>query len=119
MNQPFVISPAAAWAFFGAMVFGNFMAILDIQIVASSLNEIQAGLGASQSEIAWVQTAYLIAEVIAIPLSGFLSRLFSTRVYFSACAVGFSLASLLCGFAWNIELLPRRSIKACWPRVSS
>ncbi len=112
MNQPFVISPAAAWAFFGAMVFGNFMAILDIQIVASSLNEIQAGLGASQSEIAWVQTAYLIAEVIAIPLSGFLSRLFSTRVYFSACAVGFSLASLLCGFAWNIEsMLTFRAIQ--------
>lgn len=102
MNQP-QISPAMAWAFFGAMVFGNFMAILDIQIVASSLNEIQAGLGATQSEVTWVQTAYLIAEVIAIPLSGFLSRLFSTRVYFACCALGFSVASLLCGLAWNIE----------------
>ncbi len=97
------ISPAAAWAIFGAMIFGNFMAILDIQIVASSLNEIQAGLGASQSEIAWVQTAYLIAEVIAIPLSGFMSRLLSTRVYFTICALGFALTSLLCGLAWNIE----------------
>jgi len=102
MNQP-QMSPAMAWAFFGAMVFGNFMAILDIQIVASSLNEIQAGLGATQSEVTWVQTAYLIAEVIAIPLSGFLSRLFSTRVYFACCALGFSVASLLCGLAWNIE----------------
>ncbi len=97
------ISPAVAWAFFGAMVFGNFMAILDIQIVASSINEIQAGLGATQSEVTWVQTAYLIAEVIAIPLSGFMSRLLSTRVYFSLCAVGFALSSLLCGLAWNIE----------------
>jgi DHA2 family multidrug resistance protein len=43
------ISTATAWAMFGAMVFGNFMAILDIQIVASSINEIQAGLSASQS----------------------------------------------------------------------
>ena len=85
------------------MVFGNFMAILDIQIVASSLNEIQAGLGATQAEVAWVQTSYLIAEVIAIPLSGFMSRLMSTRVYFSLCAVLFSLSSLLCGLAWNIE----------------
>lgn len=97
------ISPAAAWAMFGAMVFGNFMAILDIQIVASSINEIQAGLGASQSEVAWVQTIYLIAEVIAIPLSALLSNLLSTRVYFTISALGFSLASLMCGFSWNLE----------------
>lgn len=99
----FTLSPGAAWAIFGAMAFGNFMAILDIQIVASSLNEIQAGLGATQAEVAWVQTSYLIAEVIAIPLSGFLSRLFSTRVYFTMCALLFSLSSLLCGLAWDIN----------------
>ncbi len=97
------ITPAAAWAMFGAMVFGNFMAILDIQIVASSINEIQAGLSASQSEVAWVQTIYLIAEVIAIPLSALLSNLLSTRIYFTISALGFSIASLLCGFAWNLE----------------
>ena len=57
---------------FLAMVFGMFMAILDIQIVSASLSEIQAGLSASSDEISWVQTAYLIAEVIMIPLSGFL-----------------------------------------------
>ncbi|TIU14275.1 MAG: MFS transporter, partial [Mesorhizobium sp.] len=60
---------------FLAMVFGMFMAILDIQIVSASLAEIQAGLSASSDEIPWVQTAYLIAEVIMIPLSGFLSRM--------------------------------------------
>ena len=53
------------------MVFGMFMAILDIQIVSASLAEIQAGLSAGSDEIAWVQTSYLIAEVIMIPLSGF------------------------------------------------
>ncbi|TIQ00789.1 MAG: MFS transporter, partial [Mesorhizobium sp.] len=52
---------------FLAMVFGMFMAILDIQIVSASLAEIQAGLSASSDEIPWVQTAYLIAEVIMIP----------------------------------------------------
>jgi len=92
-----------AWFGFIAMMFGNFMAILDIQIVASSLKEIQAGLSASADELTWVQTSYLIAEVIAIPLSGYLSRMMSTRVYFVASAVGFTLASLLCAFAWNIE----------------
>ena len=57
-----------AWFGFAAMIFGNFMAILDIQIVASSLNQIQAGLAASADELTWVQTSYLIAEVVAIPL---------------------------------------------------
>ncbi|HSW15363.1 MAG TPA: DHA2 family efflux MFS transporter permease subunit [Solimonas sp.] len=95
--------PARAWIGFVAMVFGNFMAILDIQIVASSLNQIQAGLSASAEELTWVQTSYLIAEVIAIPLSGYLSRLLSTRIYFTISAIGFTLASLACAFAWNIE----------------
>ena len=53
------------------MVFGMFMAILDIQIVSASLQQIQAGLSASSDEVTWVQTAYLIAEVIMIPLSGY------------------------------------------------
>jgi len=92
-----------AWFGFIAMMFGNFMAILDIQIVASSLKEIQAGLSASADELTWVQTSYLIAEVIAIPLSGYLSRMMSTRVYFVISAVGFTIASLLCAFAWNIQ----------------
>ncbi len=69
---------------FLAMVFGMFMAILDIQIVSASLSEIQAGLSASGDEIPWVQTAYLIAEVVMIPLSGFLARALSTRVLFPA-----------------------------------
>src|SRR6478609_7624080 len=65
------------------MVFGMFMSILDIQIVSASLSDIQAGLSASSNEVSWVQTAYLIAEVIAIPLSGFLSRALGTRLLFA------------------------------------
>ncbi|TIR45471.1 MAG: MFS transporter, partial [Mesorhizobium sp.] len=75
--------PARRVIAFLAMVFGMFMAILDIQIVSASLAEIQAGLSASSDEIPWVQTAYLIAEVVMIPLSGFLSRMLSTRVLFT------------------------------------
>src|ERR1041384_4225106 len=84
-------------------VFGMFMAILDIQIVSASLSEIQAGLSASSSEVSWVQTSYLIAEVIAIPLSGFLSRAFGTRLLFTISASGFTVASFFCGFASTIE----------------
>ncbi|MGE8943317.1 DHA2 family efflux MFS transporter permease subunit [Leptospira interrogans] len=88
---------------FLAMVFGMFMAILDIQIVSASLAEIQAGLSASADEIPWVQTSYLIAEVIMIPLSGFLARALSTRVLFFSSAVGFTIASLLCATATSID----------------
>lgn len=91
------------WIAFLSMVFGMFMAILDIQIVASSLNEIGAGLSATRDEISWVQTSYLIAEVVMIPLSGFLSRLLSTRLLFFISVVGFSAASLLCAVAWDIN----------------
>src|SRR6195952_2545591 len=85
------------------MVFGMFMSILDIQIVSASLSEIQAGLSASSSEVSWVQTSYLIAEVIAIPLSGFLSRALGTRLLFAISASGFTIASFMCGFASSIE----------------
>lgn len=91
------------WAGFLAMVLGMFMAILDIQIVASSLPQIQAGLNASASEISWVQTAYLIAEVVMIPLSGWLTRVASTRLLFAASAFTFTIASAFCAMAWDIE----------------
>src|ERR1700723_3826324 len=85
------------------MVFGMFMSILDIQVVSASLTDLQAGLSASSTEVSWVQTAYLIAEVIAIPLSGFLSRALGTRLLFAISASGFTVASFLCGFASTIE----------------
>ncbi|HEX3862790.1 MAG TPA: DHA2 family efflux MFS transporter permease subunit [Stellaceae bacterium] len=88
---------------FAVMCVGSFIALLDIQIVASSLQDIGGGLSAAQDQISWVQTAYLIAEIIVIPLSGWLTRVFSTRWLFAASAAGFTVASLLCALAWNIE----------------
>jgi DHA2 family multidrug resistance protein len=88
---------------FVVMCVGMFIALLDIQIVASSLQDIGGGLSAAQDQISWVQTAYLIAEIIMIPLSGWLTRVFSTRWLFTASAAGFTAASMLCGLAWNIQ----------------
>ena len=105
------IAPRRLVAFL-VMVFGMFMAILDIQIVSASLNEIQAGLSASANEITWVQTAYLIAEVVMIPLSGFLSRALGTRVLFAASAGGFTAASLMCGLSTTMnEMIVWRAIQ--------
>jgi len=88
---------------FMVMCVGMFIALLDIQIVASSLQDIGGGLSAAQDEISWVQTAYLIAEIIVIPMSGWLTRVFSTRWLFTISAAGFTLSSLLCGLAWDIQ----------------
>jgi DHA2 family multidrug resistance protein len=96
------IDPRRLVAFL-AMCFGMFMAFLDIQIVSASLSEIQAGLAASSDEISWVQTSYLIAEVVAIPLSGFLSRALGTRIMFAASAAGFTFASLMCGLTTSMD----------------
>jgi DHA2 family multidrug resistance protein len=88
---------------FSTMCLGMFIALLDIQIVSASLKDIGGGLSAGVDETVWVQTAYLIAEIIVIPLSGWLARVMSTRWLFCASAAGFTAASLLCGWAWNIE----------------
>ncbi len=85
-----------------AMVVGLFMAIMDVQIVTSSLTQIQGGLSASSDEISWVQTSYLIADVVMVPLSGTLSRLLSTRVLFVTAALGFTGASALCATATSL-----------------
>lgn len=90
---------------FGGMVIGQFMAILDIQIVAASLGQIQAGVGASADQISWVQTSYLIAEVVMIPLSGFLSRLWGTQPVFLVSCAGFLLMSVLTGLSSNFEMM--------------
>ncbi len=85
-----------------AMVTGLFMAIMDVQIVTSSLTQIQGGLSASADEIAWVQTAYLIADVVMVPMSGMLSRILSTRIVFVVAALGFTGASALCATATSL-----------------
>ena len=96
----FSLNRLAAFIF---MVFGMFMAILDIQVVSASLSQIQAGLSASSDEITWVQTSYLIAEVVMIPLSGFLSRAMSTRLVFTISAGGFTAMSFMCAQATTIN----------------
>ena len=87
---------AKTWIGFTAMAVGMFMAILDIQIVASSLPEIQAGLGIPLTRLSWVQTAYLMAEIVAIPLTGWLTLMLSTSGAFVVSVVGFTMASLAC-----------------------
>ena len=93
------------WIGFTGMILGVFMAILDIQIVSSSLQQIQAGLSATRDEITWVTTSDLIAEVVVIPLSGWLASVLSTRYLFTLGATGFTVTSLLCALAPDLPTM--------------
>jgi len=96
---------AATWAGFAAMCLGMFMAILDVQIVATSLPDIQGALGIAPEQMSWVQTAYLIAEVIAIPLTGLLMRALSMRWLFVAATTVFTIASVGCAMSQGFSSL--------------
>jgi DHA2 family multidrug resistance protein len=93
------------WAGFVAMCIGMFMAILDVQIVATSLPNIQAALGIAPDQMSWVQTAYLIAEVIAIPLTGLLMRILTMRWLFVSALAVFTLASVGCAASGSFPVL--------------
>jgi len=97
------LSPPRKALAFAVMCLGCFLAYLDIQIVSASIQEIGGGLSASQDELGWIQTSYLIAEIIVVPLTAWLSRVMSTRWLVAASAAGFTLASILCSCAWDIR----------------
>jgi DHA2 family multidrug resistance protein len=104
------IAPLRIWFAFSAMCLGMFMAILDIQIVTTSLPTIRRSLGIAPDAMSWIQTAYLTAEIVAIPLTGYLTRRLGMRRLFVGAVGLFTLASVGCaasrGFnsliAWRI-----------------
>jgi len=102
-NTP-AVSPAT-WLGFGAMCLGMFMAILDVQVVVTSLPTIREALGIAPDLMSWVQTAYLIAEVIAVPLTGALTRVLTMRGLFAAAISVFTLASIGCAASASFEAL--------------
>src|SRR5579859_4645011 len=95
----------ATWIGYLALCLGMFMAILDVQIVASSLPDIQFALHIAPNHLSWIQTAYLIAEVVAIPLTGWLTRLMSLRGLFVAAIIGFAASSVGCAASHHFETL--------------
>ena len=95
--------PLRHWvALIGAML-GAFMAVLDIQITNASLNQILGSLGSTLDEGSWISTSYLVAEIIVIPLTGWLSDVFSPRRYLLANAVLFLIFSVACAWAWDLS----------------
>src|ERR1700685_450489 len=107
MNGPVIEAKAdaATWFGFVLMCLGMFMAILDIQVVATSLPAIQHALEISRDAMSWIQTAYLIAEIIAIPLTGWLTRVLTLRWLFVGSISLFTLASIGCASSFDFAML--------------
>jgi MFS transporter, DHA2 family, multidrug resistance protein len=97
--------PIRTWLGFGAMCLGMFMAILDIQVVATSLPDIRAALDIGSNQMSWIQTTYLIAEIVAIPLTGLFTRMFGMRGLFTIGLSVFIVASAGCAASPSLSVL--------------
>jgi len=104
--------PVKVWlAVIGANL-GAFMAILNIQIVNASLADIQGAIGAGIDDGGWISTAYLVAEIVVIPLTGWLARVFSVRRYLLANAALFLVLSAACALAQNLgQMIVLRAVQ--------
>ncbi|WP_425110496.1 MDR family MFS transporter, partial [Bradyrhizobium sp.] len=90
------------WIAVLAAMIGSFMAILNIQITNASLQNIEGGIGTGADNGSWISTSYLIGEIVVIPLTDYLSRVFSFRIYMLASAVLFAAFSVACAFTHDL-----------------
>ena len=105
-------SGARMWIAVIGATLGAFMAVLNIQIVNASLADIQGAIGAGIDDGGWISTAYLIAEIVVIPLSGWLAQVFSVRTYLLTNAVLFLIFSAACALAQNLgQMIVLRAIQ--------
>jgi MFS transporter, DHA2 family, multidrug resistance protein len=91
------------WLAVASATLGAFMAVLNIQIVNASLADIQGAIGAGIDDGGWISTSYLIAEIVVIPLSGWLAQVFSVRIYLLTNAILFLAFSVACAFAQDLS----------------
>ena len=101
-----------AWIAVLASMIGAFMAILNIQITNASLLNIEGGIGTGVDNGSWISTSYLIGEIIVIPLTSYLSRVFSFKAYMIWSTIAFALFSMACAFASSLgEMIALRGLQ--------
>ena len=102
----------STWIAVTAGAVGAFMAILNIQITNASLLDIEGGIGTGVDNGAWISTSYLIGEIIVIPLTSYLSQVFSFRNYMIGSTLAFVLFSMACAFAGNLgQMIAMRGLQ--------
>jgi DHA2 family multidrug resistance protein len=117
-TDPAAAAPAAptvsakTWIAVLGATLGAFMAVLNIQIVNASLADIQGAIGAGIDDGGWISTSYLIAEIVVIPLSGWLAQVFSIRLYLLTNAVLFLIFSAACALAQDLpQMIAIRAVQ--------
>ena len=93
------------WLIAIVVALAAFMEVLDTTIANVALNYIAGGLGVSEDEASWVVTTYLVANAIIVTATGFLANRFGRKTFFLACLGLFTVSSVLCGIAWNLQAL--------------
>jgi MFS transporter, DHA2 family, multidrug resistance protein len=96
---------ANPWLIAVIVALAVFMEVLDTTIANVALRYIAGGLGTSQDEASWVVTTYLVANAISLTASSFLSKRFGRKAFFLTCLAIFTVSSVFCGFAWNLQSL--------------
>ncbi len=99
------VRPVNKWVVAVSIAFGALMATIDTSIVNVALPSIRGQLGASLQEITWISTAYMIAMVLVMPLTGFLGSFFGQKRVYIVSLIVFTLGSILCGTARSLEML--------------
>jgi DHA2 family multidrug resistance protein len=103
---------AKTWIAVIGATLGAFMAVLNIQIVNASLADIQGAIGAGIDDGGWISTSYLVAEIVVIPLSGWLAQVFSIRIYLLTNAILFLALSAACALAQDLsQMIVLRAIQ--------
>ncbi len=104
VGAPSAVS-ASPWLIAVVVALAAFMEVLDTTIANVALRYISGGLGVSQDEASWVVTTYLVANAIIITATGFLAKRFGRKAFFITCLGIFTVSSVLCGLAWNLQSL--------------
>ena len=87
------------------LTLATFMSVLDSTVVNVSLPKMASDLSSTPTEVVWVISSYIVALAAVLPISGWLATYFGRKRYYMACVLGFTITSVLCGLATNLESL--------------
>ncbi|MBB4007026.1 DHA2 family efflux MFS transporter permease subunit [Allorhizobium taibaishanense] len=93
------------WIIAVVVALASFMEVLDTTIANVALNYISGGLGVSQDEASWVVTTYLVANAVIVTATSYMVRVLGRKTFFLGCLALFTVSSVLCGFAPNLQVL--------------
>lgn len=104
-RSPTTVINVNKWLVTVTIMMGSILAIIDTSIVNVAIPKIQAGFGASITQVGAVVTFYIISSIVVMPLTGYLNALLGRKQFYAGAIILFTLSSLLCGLAWNLSSL--------------